>query len=392
MTNLSRPEPPPLAAFTYVDTAVNGAQHRNHVMPLAEFRPPSDACDVFATYFRFTRDLLDYAAANSHVAPHKRPSVKGYRGLAFAPFVPADFDCEGSPDRARADAIRAVRMLHAQHDVPPPANRIYFSGHKGFSLEIPGALFGTFTPAADLPGRLKSLAYALFADYATLDTTIYETVRLWRWPNSRHAKSGLYKIRLSRAELEGLDLEAIRALAAVPRPCFADAPDDDWYSRAGLIAAWAATSTLETGHRDEPAEAGVPEGSRPLSPKEQHALASLMHRYWFVGQKHNVALGLAGWLALAGVPESQGEMLFRKLSVDDQKPDDRLRCLHDSYHRRRLGHPVAGPSRLREYLPPHDMDALARILTSRRGRQLAIIGGRLHVGKARLRTRESVHA
>jgi hypothetical protein len=379
------------AAFTHVDTAVNGAHHRNRVMPLADFRPPREARDVFATYFRFTPELAEYTATNPHVPPEKRPSVKWYRGPVFASFLPADFDRADDPDLARADAIRIVRTLEARHDVPPAATRSYFSGNKGFSLEIPGALFGGFAPATDVPERFKRLAPILFAECRTLDTSIYESVRLWRCPNFRHGISGLCKIRLTLGELECLSLDGIRALAASPRSFPADVPDDDWFPRVGLADAWAATALPERGH--EPADVGADEASRPLTSGQYRELLELMTPYWFAGQKHTAALGLAGWLAVAGVPESLAEKLFRALSLEDRKPDDRLRCLRDSYQRRRLGLAVAGPSRLREYVTDEDMETLERLLGSTGALCPAILVGRLRVSRPRrLRVREATHA
>ena len=235
IARLSSPAP---TDFSCVDTAINGAWNRNRVMALADFHPPSHVPDVFATYFRFTSELADYAETNPLVAPHKRPSVKGYRGQAFAPFLPVDCDDADHPHRAQTDAMRIVRTLQARHDVPPAAIRIYFSGGKGFSLEIPGALFGGFPPAADLSARFKRLVVDLFGDCSTLDPSIYETVRLWRWPNSRHGTSRLFKIRLSLRELETLSMDAIRVLAASPRPSLPDPPDDDWDAAPSLVDAW----------------------------------------------------------------------------------------------------------------------------------------------------------
>src|SRR4051812_26872703 len=105
---------PPITDFVYVDTAINGASNRNHVMPLADFAPPTTARDVYATYFRYTHDLLDHAAHNPLVAPEKRPSVKGFRGVAFASFFPVDFDCAENLNRARLETIRAVRTLEVR--------------------------------------------------------------------------------------------------------------------------------------------------------------------------------------------------------------------------------------------------------------------------------------
>ena len=255
-------------------------------------------------------------------------------------------------------------MLEARYDVPPSAVRLAFSGSKGFSIEIPGGLFAGFAPADDVPRRFKCVAGELFADCPTLDTKIYESVRLWRVVNHRHGKSGLYKVRLTLGELKDLSLEEIRRLAETPR-LNQDATDDDWCPRAGLVELWEKTAVPKNCDTPDAIEHRVDVGSRALTPEHERDLIELMERHWLEGQKHNIAFGLAGWLAIAGVPEDQAERLFRRLSANDNRPDDRLNCLRDSYARRRSGQPVAGPSRLCEYLPRDDMDALERILPTR---------------------------
>jgi hypothetical protein len=51
-----------------------------------------------------------------------------------------------------------------------------------------------------------------------VDRTIYSKCRLFRAPNSRHAKSGLFKRRLSLDELTHLKPEAVIELAQKPEP------------------------------------------------------------------------------------------------------------------------------------------------------------------------------
>jgi hypothetical protein len=382
----------PMTGFVYVDTAINGACNRNHVMPLAEFAPPATARDVYATYFRYPHDLLDYAVHNPLVMPDKRPSVKGFRGVAFSPFFPVDFDCAEDLHRPRLETIRGIRSLEAQCDVPLDAMRIAFSGHKGFSLEIPGALFGGFTPAADLTHRFKRLARALFPTSSTLDTGIYEAVRLWRVLNTRHGRSGLYKIPLTLGELERLTIDEIRRLAASPRP-WVDIPDDEWLPRPDLVVLWAATANAGPRVEQAAAPQRVALGQRRLAANHVEALVELMEPYWVASQKHHVALGLAGCLVLAGIPEDQAKEIVTRLSAEDQRPDDRLRCLRDSYARHRQGLPVVGRSRLQERLPPADLDTLERLLPT----QARLVCGRHRAiatpSRPRvLRTRETRHA
>jgi hypothetical protein len=355
---------PPIAEFVYVDTAIGGASHRNRVMRREDLAPPPGASGVYTTYFHYTRELADYATTNPNVEPDKRPSVKWFRGTAFATFVPVDFDQEGDPDRARDDAIRAVNTLEARYDVVPAAVRVAFSGNKGFSLEIPGTLFGGFAPAANLPARFKRLAGELFGDYATFDPKIYESVRLWRVVNYRHEKSGLYKIRLSFHELKTLTIDEIRQLATGPRD-FQDVPDDEWFPRAGLVDAWASTAIPENGDKPNDGAYETDTEPRPLTDEQERTVEGRISPYWFQSQKHAVAFGLAGWFAIAGVPFEQAERMFKRLSASDTRPDDRLNCLRDAYTRRTQGLPIAGPSRLQDHLSREDMDALERIMPTR---------------------------
>jgi hypothetical protein len=383
---------PPITDFVFVDTAINGAFNRNRVMPLTDFAPSATARDVFTTYFRYTHDLLDYAIHNLLVAPEKRPSVKGFRGVTFAAFFPVDFDDAEDLNRARMESIRGIRTLAVHDDFPPDAIRIAFSGHKGFSLELPGSLFGGFTPATDLPHRFQRLAPALFPDCPTVDTRIYESVRLWRALNTRHGRSGLYKIPLTLAELERFTAEEIRALAASPRP-WHGVPDDEWLPRLDLVALWAATTVPEPKHAQASQPQRVAIGQRPLSPDQEAVLIQLMQRHWNEGQKHHVALGFAGCLVLAGIPKNQATRIFTQLSADDQRPEDRMQCLHDSYTRHRSGLPVAGPSRLGEHLSAEDLDALELLLPTRA--QLVCGPHRVIASPPRprvLRTRETPHA
>jgi hypothetical protein len=54
----------------------------------------------------------------------------------------------------------------------------------------------------------------------TLDLAVYDRRRLWRILNSKHNKTGLYKIQLTLTELENLSIEQIKELATKPREVF----------------------------------------------------------------------------------------------------------------------------------------------------------------------------
>jgi hypothetical protein len=208
--------------FVYIDTAIGGASRRNNVMRLDEYKPGART-DCFRTFCRFTEDFKHYTAQNVNGG---KPSVAGYPGPGMADIVPFDFDCKEDLALAFKDARTCVRSLEARYDVPLEALGVYFSGCKGFSVELPTALLGGVEPTRNIAEVLKSIAMDVAGARVTLDTGIYENLRLWRTPNTRHGRSGLYKIPLKVAELLSADLQTIKGLATRPRELVAPAPDE----------------------------------------------------------------------------------------------------------------------------------------------------------------------
>ncbi len=235
--------------FTFVDSAIGGVNRRNNVVDLADFLSSLNGTpDCYCTFLRFTRDLASYAATNPSPKTGKPPSVHGYKGDALARFVPFDFDSKDDLPLALNDARAFVRRLESAYDVPPKALRIFFSGFKGFSIEAPGTLFGGFAPdaAPRLAARLGHLARRLTDGLSTADSSIYDPVRLWRQPNTRNAKSGLFKVPLDPDELLRLDIEPIRVLARTPRTV--ELPhEDDFEPRPELVRLWSESETQDTG-------------------------------------------------------------------------------------------------------------------------------------------------
>ncbi|MDP9363484.1 MAG: hypothetical protein M3Q10_04510, partial [Chloroflexota bacterium] len=291
----------PTAGYPYVETAVGGASNRNKVVRLDAFRPPPDTPDVYVTYLRYPRDLVEHVDTTRN--DKGNPTVKGYAGPALAPVIPLDFDNADDLGAALADARAFCRRFCERYDVPPAALAIFFSGHKGFSIEIPATLFGGFEPgpAPDVTDRLKRLALALAEDLDTLDESIYEPVRLWRWPNTVNGKSGRRKIPLTFHELISLDIAAIVRLAEAPRHV-ERVPDDEWEAREDLAALWQMTAERPRRPTSVPPVRG---GSRRLSVEDIDALIDAVEGSWQLGHKHDLGLCLAGFLARSGVGEDQ---------------------------------------------------------------------------------------
>jgi hypothetical protein len=148
------------------------------------------------------------------------PTEDPYVGGVISDFY-LDFDKEDNPDKARKEAITAIKKVIDEYKIPEASIGIAFSGCKGISVTISHKVFNT-QPANDLPLVWKSIAreLALKLKLKTIDLGIYDRRRLWRLLNSRHNKTGLYKIPLTLTELEKLSIDEIKQLAANPRQPF----------------------------------------------------------------------------------------------------------------------------------------------------------------------------
>lgn len=142
---------------------------------------------------------------------YDQPSLDGLRvaNLYF------DLDCKEDPVRALWDARYLVKYL-LQY-ISEDAIRIYFTGEKGFHIEVEAAALGLG------PARQEHKVYRFIAeslaeelDATTYDFVIYEPRRLWRMRNSIHQKTQLFKVPLVKEDLLG-DLDSLRKLAARPR-------------------------------------------------------------------------------------------------------------------------------------------------------------------------------
>ncbi|MDQ3695601.1 MAG: YfjI family protein [Chloroflexota bacterium] len=357
MSTATRPTAasPALDTFRFVDTAIGGAHNRNHVCAFADFQPPAAARDVFTTYLRFPDSLPAYLATNRN--NKGQPSVSGYAGTAYAPRVVFDFDCAGDLAAAHRDAQAFAHVLSDAYDVPPGALHIAFSGAKGFSFELPGTLFGEFAPAPapELAARFKHLAVALADHMSTLDVSIYDPVRLWRWLNTINGKSGLYKIALTVTELLTLDVDAIRRLAAQPRD-FASAPDDEWSTIPDLAGLWHATAQPEPARQGTTPGPSV--GTDTLSADQLSAATAILEPAYVEGQRHELTKALAGWLAKQDYAKASAIALIERLAVDDPELPGRRRNVETTYQKYAAGEVVTGWDRLTDLVPDRALKTL----------------------------------
>jgi KaiC/GvpD/RAD55 family RecA-like ATPase len=146
-----------------------------------------------------------YTYNDKHVEQFKRTkSLKGITDVKTSRLF-FDFDSSADPSIAQKDTIEALNRL-LEFGVSEENIRIYFSGNKGFHLDV-------FLKERLTRQEFVNIVFNVAGDLQTFDTTINAEQRILREPFSKHPKSKLYKIPIVSSELKKLSIAEIRELA-----------------------------------------------------------------------------------------------------------------------------------------------------------------------------------
>lgn len=167
--------------------------------------------DWYTSLYYFSDDLKKHFES-------KDGSVAGYTGPAHSNKLFFDLDNKDL-DKARKDTLELVHRLQKEGIDLAETCRIYFSGNKGFHVEVP--LEKELTPE-----QLKTICVNIAGDLESFDPVIYNSTRLIRLVNTKHQVTGLYKIELDSLDLT-LTPDQIRAKAKNKSELFAAKPMKD---------------------------------------------------------------------------------------------------------------------------------------------------------------------
>ena len=227
--------PGPAATYVYVDTAFGALSRRNHVQRVDDIDFADVSAERYISHRRASTALVDWT--RSHTNASGKPTIEGFDGQVWDRSLPFDFDDRHDPAHALEWVRQFLRRLELE-DVQLDALRFYFSGAKGFHVEIPHTLFGGFEPSDELHVYERAAAIELMGGIP-FDRAVYDKLRLWRLPNTLNAKGQRYKIPLNLQEIRELTMEEILELAEHPQPRLAAAPDSDWLPNDYLVEVWA---------------------------------------------------------------------------------------------------------------------------------------------------------
>jgi len=176
--------------YNYCELVLNGygGKPRNNVLSISEINRQitgKELVEAYRSHFRFKKDFQDYTKENN--------SVAGYKGDAYVDYLWVDIDHEDL-NKALETAKIYLNRLQLEYDYPVDYLRCFFSGNKGFHIGIPSEAFD-LQPGADLPDQCKAIVTNMAGDLG-VDLSIFDKTRLFRLSNSKHKKSGKYKVEL----------------------------------------------------------------------------------------------------------------------------------------------------------------------------------------------------
>jgi hypothetical protein len=169
-------------------------------------------------------------------------STAGFAGACWAPFLWFDVDREDNLDAALTDARRLTGyLLENYRPLDDDDLLLFFSGSKGFHVGLTTLWQPKPSTVFNVVARSFCEAVAAAAS-VIIDSGVYDKVRPFRAPNSRHPKTGRHKRRLSLDELMHLSLDGILQLAEQPEPFALPPPtgtDDqgaqDWQAAVQMV-------------------------------------------------------------------------------------------------------------------------------------------------------------
>lgn len=163
-----------------------GLSNKGEFIPRDEWRNGSSDDDYYVSTYYYDDAALEQYKKNNN----SRKGIKSVKTdkLWF------DFDNKENPEIAKEDAKVLIARLK-EAGVKESSIDVYFSGFKGFEVSV------KFNQLLNRT-QVEHLAMEVFGKgLETLDSSLYDENQVLRVPNTKHPKTGLYKIQLTLDQL-----------------------------------------------------------------------------------------------------------------------------------------------------------------------------------------------
>jgi len=232
-----------------------------------------------------------YVYREEHVEHFKKTkSLAGIKGLITKKLV-FDFDDKLNIENAKHDAVELCSRL-IQKGIPQDQIQVYFSGKKGFHVQL-------FTDQEYTRPELENTIKNLGKDLESMDLRIVDEQRIIRIPMTKHNETGLYKIPLTVGELSDLSIEQIKDMsknAAKNQDIYFDLLDQYNSSVVNVPQEIRKLKTLTKKEKELLDENIVLQEKPNFSNKPRHLSASkyaLQEGFFEAGERHEAFMILA---------------------------------------------------------------------------------------------------
>jgi len=257
-------------------------------------------------------------------------STRGYSGPCGSDWLWLDLDRDdaaGGIEAALADARALCLQAGERFGIDDDRLLCFYSGRRGFHVGVP---LDGFNPA---PGPAfhriaRKVAEGLAAAAGvTIDTGVYDAVRAFRAPNSKHPKTGLHKRRFTVREL--LHLPASRIIAMAAEPEGFDVPAGGGCA-LDMPAAWAEAAETVRAEDAAAAERRAAIGSGAAASTLNRLTLDFIRDGAGVGDRHRRLFSAAADLAECGAPLELCRALLAEAALDSGLPpgevERQIRC------------------------------------------------------------------
>jgi hypothetical protein len=283
--------------------------------------------EAFLSLFTFGSDFADLL--------RRQGSEKGFSGPCGASWLYWDIDRPGNLALALRDTRRlAGAILDRYRSLDDDDLLIFLSGGKGLHLGIPTYWQPEPSRNFNSVAKVFALEHAKAAKLE-VDGSIYSKTRLFRAPNSRHPKTGLFKRRLSLEELTFLRPEAVLEMARQPEPFsiprgpgFCPKATDDWSSARRAVEH---QTERRSGPREGTSQLRTEAGSEPRDGKGR--LSAFLTRFIRDGELDTDRRAVSTFRAAAQLAEfheahgfdALAHALLREAALDSGLPPSEVK-------------------------------------------------------------------
>lgn len=198
-----------MSEFNRIEIAEGAVWNRNKIILMERLHMFEGKTDCFRSLFVFNERIENFV--------NETGSVKGFRGDHYVDYMFFDFDGDDLA-KVEKEVKRFIDHLRSTYKIPLIYIGIFFSGRRGFHVVVPfNAFTSTQAPKKDFWLVYKKVAIEMLEGFDFADRKIYQLNRLIRTPNTRHSKSGLYKININYIDLSS-PIQNILARAQEPLP------------------------------------------------------------------------------------------------------------------------------------------------------------------------------